>query len=127
MGKNSNVHKSRAYLALDIQREREAELKKQQRREKRELAAAEASGEMIVDHGSKTSAPQSMPEVIVDARGPHKFGKVKIGKKKVKVAGAPMGLKKSLENKKKSKGIRKPSSLMRKTLKKLARKREMEL
>ena len=48
-------------------------------------------------------------------------------KKKVKVIGAPMGLKKGLENKKKSKGIRKPSSLMRKTLKKLAKKREMEM
>ena len=131
MGKNSNVHKSRATLAEDLRKERELEAKKALKRQRREAAAAEQAGEMITDSSSAAAAiPVSRAALApeVGPRGPSKFGKVKVGKKKIKIVGGPAGITKSITNTKKSRGIRKPSSVMRKTLKKMAKKRDgMEL
>ena len=78
--------------------------------------------------GLNMGAPQSASAAALAERKKKKFGKVKLGgiKKKVKVrlpTAAP--IKKSLKLKRQ--GIRKPSKLMVKTLKKLAKKREMEM
>ena len=66
-------------------------------------------------------------ETSSDAKGGKKvkFGKVRVGKKKQQ--GRKVTIGKALDPKKRPKlgGIRKPSSVMRKTLKKLAQKSEM--
>ena len=115
MGKNSNAHKSQKTTAMDLQREREDDAKKAARREKK-LAALGMSISMDVERAD-AAAPKGGKKV-------KKFGKVMVGsKRKMPSIG------KALEPKKRPKlgGIRKPSALMRKTLKKLSKKSEMEL
>jgi hypothetical protein len=122
VGKNSNAHKHLGTLALDLQRERELDAKRAARRAKRELKCG-----MAVDDEMEDREPQG-PTVAAPAHAAankiKKFGKVLLGKrKKVGMRKSPPVLKKSLTGGKS--GIRKPSSVMRKTLKKLAKKRSM--
>ena len=111
MGKNSNAHKSRATLSVDLEREREDEAKRAAARTKK-MSRAGFPLEMEVE--GTDAAPSRMK----------KFGKVHVGKRK-KLSSTALPIGKSLGAKKVSKGIRKPSSVMRKTLKKMAKRREM--
>ena len=124
MGKNSNVHKSQAYINQDILKEREEEQKKARRRARAEQRLAEQSGEMSVEE-----------EVASERKKKKAFGKVKTSTiKRMKIgkherplhkkhrANGGLSLKPSLQLKKG--GIRKPSALMRKTLKKIAKQQD---
>jgi len=128
MGKNSNVHKSQAYTSLDLQREREKDAKREARRVRKEALHAERAGEMMVEGGGDSSLEVGAGgEAGAGGDGVRlkRFGKVK-RRAKVKLSVA-QPVRKSLELKKGSRGIRKPSSIMKKTLKKMAAKRGMEL
>ena len=123
MGKNSNAHKHKKVLELDLQREREEDAKRIARRAKNEAKHAALQGHMAVsdgggedDHAGTASAGGKMK----------RFGKV-IRKKKLAIPTATkalVGLRK-----RKGSGIvkKKPSALMRKTLKKMAKRREMDM
>ena len=127
MGKNSNVHKSQAYINEDLLREKEAEEKKALRRARAEQKLVEKSGEMAIEDASGHAA--------LEPKKKKAFGKVKtsilkrtkIGKHERPLAkerkrGGGLSLKPALQLKKR--GIRKPSSLMKKTLKKIARQQD---
>ena len=150
MGKNSNVHLNRSYIEDDIRREREEEAKRQARRLQKEQKLRERSGDMLIEEpgqaaaaaaaAAATAAAAAMGvDEIIGAKkaknkpGPtKKFGKVSVGSssakklsqaKKLRLqqkAKAPT-VQKHLELKKS--GIRKPSNIMKKTLKKMAKKR----
>ena len=126
MGKNSNVHKSQAYINQDLLKEKEAEEKKALRRARAEQKLAEQTGEMAVEGAAS---------VDVQAKKKKTFGKVKTSTiKKMKIGkherplqkgvkkGGGLSIKPAL-NIKKSK-IRKPSSLMKKTLRKIAKQQD---
>ena len=112
MGKNSNAHKSQDTHNLDMMRERELEAKRAAKRATREAKLGVEGDMEVVDEGSAKTK---------------KFGKMKMGRKvKVALGGGKTAvtvLKPSLSGGKR--GIRKPSQIMRKTLKKMAKRREM--
>lgn len=138
-GCNNVIQQSKKTLAVDLQREREEDAKREARRLKRlgkasgmedieDVPAAAASGSAMDD---AMDDDDDAPELVSKKK---KFGKVKFQKQpylparkkallKKSASAAPvrasLGIKKA--------GIRKPSALMRKTLKKMAKKREMEL
>ena len=118
MGKNSNVNKSKAYLALDLQRERELDAKRAARRARNEEKLGMSSDMAVDGDDNGVSKGKKMK----------KFGKV-VRKKKVSISALRPSLSLAGQggSKRKSGGIRKPSSIMKKTLKKMARKREMEM
>lgn len=126
MGKNSNVHKSQAYINQDILREREDEQKKAQKRARAEQRLAEQNGEMSVE-GAAESASEKKKKKAFGKVKTSTIKRMKIGKherplhKKHRANGG-LSLKPSLQLKKG--GIRKPSALMRKTLKKIARQQD---
>jgi hypothetical protein len=120
MGKNSNAHKSLGTLALDIQREREQDAAKAARRARNEMKA----GMMVDDDAAQATADALASDAHVSVKKTKKFGKI-VRRKKMKVLPGVSAIKKSLSTGKSSGGIRKPSAVMRKTLKKLAKKREM--
>ena len=77
MGKNSNVHKSQAYINQDLLKEKEAEEKKALRRARAEQKLAEQTGEMAVEGAAS---------VDVQAKKKKTFGKVKTSTiKKMKI------------------------------------------
>ena len=130
MGKNSNAHKSQAYINLDLLKEKEAEEKKALRRARAEQKLAEQRGEMVVEGG--VAAGAAAPE---QSKKKKAFGKVKTSTiKRIKIGkherplpkeqkrGGGLSIKPSLQLKKR--GIRKPSSLMKKTMKKIARQQD---
>ena len=142
---NSNVHKhAQTTIAEDLRKEREADAKKLAKREKTERKLL-INGEMtslfsgmdMTQSGSGSGAAIASAAAAAVKRKAKAFGKgIKlsgrtklggIGKKKrlkVKLPGAAP-IKPSLGLKKQ--GIRKPSALMRKTFKKMAKKRAMEM
>ena len=160
MGKNSNVHKRRVTLAVDLAREKEDDAKRELKRARTAAKLAEQQGMMTVDDTSEsaaaasaaveaaasaftftaTSVPGGSTSTANGQTVPRKtklFGKVAIGskvalgkkKKKLKGTAADPGsapVRAGLVSKK-SRGIKKPSAIMRKTLKKMAKKREMEM
>jgi len=131
MGKNSNALKHRDTHAVDLQREREEDAKREARRARKAAKLAEQQGEMAVDvaGASGASTAATAGESGATEVRKKKFGKVRLGKAKklLKVKGPSAApIRASLELRKRS-GIRKPSAVMRKTFKKLAKKKEMEL
>ena len=160
MGKNSNVHKRRVTLAVDLAREKEDDARRELKRARTAAKLAEQQGMMTVDDTSEsaaaasaaveaaasaftftaTSVPGGSTSTANGQTVPRKtklFGKVAIGskvalgkkKKKLKGTAADPGsapVRAGLVSKK-SRGIKKPSAIMRKTLKKMAKKREMEM
>ena len=124
MGKNSNVHTNLKYISEDLRKEREADAKKAAKRVRAEEKLAEQSGQMIVEADAASSKKKSFGKIKVSSIGKIKAGgKTKEGKKSRKgnlIMNA--AIKPSLGVKKK--GIRKPSSLMKKTLKKIARSQD---
>ena len=127
MGKNSNVHKSLATLAEDVRKEREADEKKAKKRAKAEERLANQRGEMLVEgssSGGKAAAGTSAKKKTFGKVRTSAIGKVKIaGSKKAKQSKPGYSaIKPSLQLKKS--GIRKPSSLMKKTLRKIARQQD---
>ena len=121
MGKNSNAHKSKATTNMDIEREREDDARRAAIRLRKESKLREAAGEMDVAETADASAEAAI------GKSKKKFGKVML-KKRAKINPSAMPIGKSLGPKKRLKGaIRKPSGIMKKTLKKLAKKREMDM
>ncbi|KOO24808.1 hypothetical protein Ctob_006551 [Chrysochromulina tobinii] len=125
MGKNSNVHRNLPYIQADIAREREDDLKRQKLREKREALAAQRQEGSAMDVAGVPGEGKAKRKL-------KKLGKL-IAKKKVviqthkqKVNPSAIPIRKSLSGIKK-RAKNKPSALMRKTLKKLAKKHEMEM
>ena len=125
MGKNSNVHRNLPYIQADIAREREDDLKRQKLREKREALAAQRQEGSAMDVAGVPGEGKAKRKL-------KKLGKL-IAKKKVviqthktKVKPSAIPIRKSLTGIKK-RAKNKPSALMRKTLKKLAKKHEMEM
>ena len=119
------MHRNRVTLAVDIARERELDEKREQKRARAAAKLAQAQGMMSVDE--PPSEPAVQPASATTSRKTKLFGKVKVkaGKKiKVKHPGAAP-VRASLQLKRH--GIRKPSAIMRKTLKKMAKRREMEM
>ena len=137
MGKNSHARDHVQRHADDVVREREADAKKEARRLKAEtrleadgLASAMGAGVMDMDASVASAAAEEVRKKV-------KFGKVRLGKS-AKLARAERRAGKGKKGKERvaplrasltggKRGIRKPSALMRKTLKKLAKKREMDL
>ena len=100
-------------------RERELDEKRELKRARAAAKLAQAQGLMSIDESASEPAVEAVP------RKTKHFGKVKIGKKiKVKHPGAAP-VRASLQLKRQ--GIRKPSAIMKKTLKKMAKRREMEM
>ncbi len=118
MGKNSNAHKNRPYVDMDIAREREDDARRALLRARREAKLA-AGPDAVMDVAGEPGEGKAKRKL-------KKFGKV-IVKKKARINPSAIPIRKSLTVKRKSSGIRKPSALMRKTLKKLAKKQEMDL
>ena len=133
MGKNSNVHKGLATLAVDLAREKEADAKRERKRAHAAAKLAERQGLMAVEEADGMAAASSAGSAAVAAasqpeRKTKAFGKVKVGiHKKLKVKSKGIPLRAGLEPRKRHGAIRKPSAVMRKTLKKMAKKREMEM
>ena len=122
MGKNSNVNKKKATLELDLQQGREEDAKRLARRAKKELKLGMAV-ESAVDDQSEDGGVDGALAGVAQART-KKFGKIKRKKKIALPGGRP-----TLPGASKlSRGIKKkPSGLMRKTLKKLAKREQMQL
>lgn len=114
MGKNSNVHKSQATLAEDVRKEREADEKKAKKRAKAEEKLAAQRGEMLVEGDTSGGGEASAKKKAFGKVRTSAMGKVKIAGKKAKQSKPGYSaIKPSLQLKKS--GIRKPSSLMKKT------------
>ncbi len=127
MGKNSNVNVGRKLVEFEMEREREIEEKRARKRANAEARLAR-SGAVPVQ--MDTDGALQVAAAVAEATKV-RFGKVKVGKKSrfgkagAKSASKPAQLRPSLTGGKR--GIRKPSQLMKKTLKKMQKKREMEL
>ena len=119
MGKNSNAHKNKKILELDLQRERDEDAKRLARRAKNEAKLAALQGYMAVSDEPEDASTTGTGGKL------KRFGKI-IRKKKLAIPGATkalVGL-----HKRKGSGIKKkPSALMRKTLKKRAKQQEMDM
>jgi hypothetical protein len=131
VSQNSNALKHRDTHAVDLQREREEDAKREARRAAKEARLAAQKGEMAVEPSSSATAGVDMGDVADALPRKKAFGKVairkklKVGKKEKQTSVS--GIRPSLELRKRQ-GIRKPSAIMRKTLKKMQKKREaMEL
>jgi hypothetical protein len=142
MGKNSKIWKGKERHADDVERERRDDAKREARRARDEAKLARGGGPSAVQVGMDVEAEAEVTEAIVGAVK-QKFGKVKLSgklkfkkssshqrafadklKKKLGKGKAHLPVRPSLTGGKS--GIRKPSQLMKKTLKKLAKKNEME-
>ena len=136
MGKNSNVHKSLGTLAEDLRKEREMEEKKALKRRRREMKMAEKNGEMLVEAAASTGALGISVDDL-QAKKTRALGKIKLNKAPKTMFAGQLAKKSKLSKSVKStvqpslelkkRGIRKPSAIMRKTMKKMARERGMEL
>lgn len=124
---------------MDLQREREEDAKREARRVAKLARLADRSGAMVVEAAHASAVASTVPSSSSAsgdrpaASAPRKkaFGKVQVGKrlkmKKEKPhnpSAAP--LRAGLELRKRH-GIRKPSAVMRKTLKKLHKSQGMEV
>ena len=146
MGKNSNVHKNLAYIEDDLRREREADAKRAAKRLLREQKLREQAGEMVTEEADIAAVLEQQQLELEEASAAtataahssskkkmKKFGRVHVGgdrktmgkAKKIRMQHAkPPPVRGHLDLK--STGIRKPSSIMKKTLKKMAKKKDMD-